>query len=246
MKRQIFKFSKSWPMFWTRLLIRVAWTALPGLLWYLCFHSRIWIQPSCVLIPNSCTHESVFPIDRLSLGMDLGPADGYSFITQDAAWTFAFGLLFVWWAVQTFKGKLELKQICQQLALDWNTIVRVICWNGFFTEAAHFISQRPRPFVYLDPNTLGLNPVHYTSFYSGHTSFVAASTTAAFLILLSRKASSFFLLVSLIAAETLTLSTAYFRVFSGRHFLTDVICGAIAGTLVAVLITRRSKHLKWL
>jgi membrane-associated phospholipid phosphatase len=61
--------------------------------------------------------------------------------------------------------------------------------------------------------------------------------SAAFLILLFRGAPTLILLLAGALGQGLIFSTAYFRILAGRHFLTDVICGAIAGTSVALVVT---------
>jgi membrane-associated phospholipid phosphatase len=85
----------------------------------------------------------------------------------------------------------------------------------------------------MNPAHEGMNQAHYISFYSGHTSFSSAMNTAIFLILLAHRVPLWAMLLSFISMESLVFSTAYFRILAGRHFLTDVICGACAGALVA-------------
>ena len=64
---------------------------------------------------------------------------------------------------------------------------------------------------------------------------------AVFLILWMRGAPLLLLLLSALAAETLIITTAYFRILAGRHFLTDVIMGALAGTTVAWVVVSRHR-----
>jgi undecaprenyl-diphosphatase len=98
------------------------------------------------------------------------------------------------------------------------------------------IFQRPRPFVYLDPLQRGIDPAHYTSFYSGHTSFAAAMGVSVLILLWKRKVPLPFLAVLVVFIQVLVFSTGYFRIMAGRHFLTDVIVGGIAGAVTALCV----------
>ena len=115
--------------------------------------------------------------------------------------------------------------------------------NGMLTEIAHDFARRPRPFVYGDPNGRGRDPQNYTSFYSGHTSFASAAAAFLILTLLARGAPVWLLVLVGAGAELLVASTALFRMLAGRHFLSDVVCGALAGSAVAlcVALAHRSK-----
>jgi len=220
----------------------ILWTIIPALLWLGSTYARpLLIQTPCPKNPKSCTKETLLPIDQLSIGMENGDADGYSYITQNFSGPWAFSLPLAWSAIRFFGGSLTPAATTAIIAKDVVTLFQVISWNGLFTELSHIVSQRPRPFVYMDPVSRGTDSAHYTSFYSGHTSFAASTTTSAFLILLNRKAPLVLLLISFASSQALILSTAYFRILAGRHFLTDVICGAIAGSLVAYFVVRGKK-----
>ncbi len=239
MKQQIDKNQNRLPRFsWRTLLL----TLVPAILWFAAVLIRPYIiHPRCMDRPQNCTKESVLPIDRLSLGMEDWKADEYSYFTQNFSGTLAV-LVPTGWTI----GLLALGQIHSITALafigaDLITVFQTAAWNGLFTEVSHLISQRPRPFVYQDPLQRGIDPAHYTSFYSGHTSFTAAVNMATFLILLSRNAPLLLVLLYAAMGESLIISTAYFRILAGRHFLTDVICGAIAGLFIAWIVSRYRK-----
>jgi membrane-associated phospholipid phosphatase len=235
MKRQISKFKSG-----------VLWTIIPAILWLIMISARpVLLNTQCAQSPQTCTKESIFSIDRLSFGMEDSQADHYSFLTQNTSGVWAATLPILLGSIQIATGGISSSIILLNLAEDSIALLQVISWNGFLTEVSHWVSQRPRPFVYSNPAERGIDSAHYTSFYSGHTSFSAAANTAAFLILVSRNAPFLLLLISFVSAEALVFSTAYFRILAGRHFLTDVICGAIAGTLVAFVVLRKRKT-KWL
>jgi membrane-associated phospholipid phosphatase len=235
MKRQIHKKQSIVRSRFAR--IQFLFTLLPALLWMGATYGRtILIRPQCPIATETCTKESVLPIDRLSIGMEDSQADFYSYATQNLSGVFAIVAPAAWTTALLLLGELSFFAALAIFGTDLLILVQTTFWNGLLTEISHLISQRPRPFVYLDPLTRGIDPAHYTSFYSGHTSFAAAASTSVFLILLARKAPRALLFVAAIIGQGLIFSTAYFRILAGRHFLTDVICGAIAGSTIAWLI----------
>lgn len=195
------------------------------------------IGTRCITSPASCTKESVPAIDQMSLGLENGDADGFSFLTQNISGGLAVAGIVGWNLIAPQAGALSA------IAADLSILIQSVAWNGVGTEVSHF-GGRPRPFVYENPKERGANPAHYTSFWSGHTSFAAAAMVALLLALIRRRAPDWLLLLSGAAGQTLILSTAVFRIFAGRHFLTDVVCGALAGGFfalyVAIANSRRS------
>jgi len=215
-------------------IFALLFVTVPALLWLVANLARPYvIDPKCSHSPNTCTSESVIPIDQLSLGMEDWKADLYSYRAQNFSGILAFAAPTLWNGFSYALGYLNAPAALVSLGADLLVIAQTIAWNGFFTEASHLVSQRPRPFVYSDPEVRGIDPAHYTSFYSGHTSFTAATLFAVFLILRRKKAPKWTLLLSAATFEGFVIATAYFRILAGRHFLTDVLCGALAGTLIA-------------
>jgi membrane-associated phospholipid phosphatase len=213
--------------------------AISFLIWIAGVELRpIVLQARCVAplgSPSVCTPESVPFFDRPGLGLEDAAADGYSFNTQNAAGLFAASIPLLWNAglvlTQTLTPALALSECGVHLVLFLET------WgiNGALTEVTRLMVQRPRPFVYKNPNKAA-DPQSYVSFYSGHTSFAAAATTYLLLILLCYGVPRAFWLTLLGLSEGLVISTAVFRILSGRHFLSDVIVGAFAGSLVAIFV----------
>ncbi len=219
------------------------WILIPSLLWLGATLTRpMFITPRCSTTPELCTKDSVLPMDQFSMSMEDPLADEYSYRTQNFSGLWAFAVPAAWTTARFLTGGIVGGIALTLLNENLITLLQVISWNGLFTELSHLASQRPRPFVFSDPTYRGIDPAHYTSFYSGHTSFVAATTTAVFLILLNQDAPFLILCLTFASSEALILSTAYFRIFAGRHFLTDVICGAIAGSLIAYLWVNRSRR----
>ncbi len=221
-----------------RLVKKDFWlTLIPGLLWLASVRSRsLLITPSCIDPNHPCQKESVFFVDQISMGLNIDPADAYSFFTQNLSVILAIALPLLWNLNRARVRRGLTLRIVRESGADFFIALQAILWNGLFTETSHWISQRARPFVYSDPLVLGLDPAHYTSFYSGHTSVSAVSNTMVLLLLITRRAPTWLLLIDLAVAETLIFSTAYFRMMSARHFLTDVLCGAVAGILTAFFV----------
>lgn len=233
MKTQIFRKLQRSPRLTRKDLLL---TLLPVLLWALAIYARPYvISPYCAQRPNLCTSSNVNFVDQSSLGLERSDADGFSYFTQNLSGIFAFTVPGLWNGTLVMIGRISPFVALTQTAVDLTIIAQTSAWNGLFTESAHLLSQRPRPFVYNRPEE-GKNFSNYTSFYSGHTSFSAASTTALFLTLLGRHAPTPLLILVATLAQTLILSTAFFRILAGRHFITDVLAGALAGALIALII----------
>jgi len=212
-------------------------TLLPALLWALATYSRpTTLMPYCHTQPELCSPVQVNPIDRISLGVQNLTADAYSFTTQNTSGYIALAAPALWSLSQTLLGKLSPATLVATVFTDLILLIETTVWNGLTTEASHSLTHRPRPFVYEDPIGLGANPAHYVSFYSGHTSFSSAILTAAFLILFFRKAPLPLLLLFGSLSQILIFSTGYFRVMAARHFLSDVVCGALFGAITALIV----------
>ncbi len=209
----------------------------PALLWLAIVQSRsTLIHPSCIDPAHPCKKQEVFFVDQLSIDFQNGTADAYSYLTQNLSITLAITLPLLWNLYRAYSGRNLILHRLREMWADFCVGLQAILWNGLFTEMAHTGFHRPRPFIYGDLATQGLDPAHYTSFYSGHTSVTAAANVIVLLLLISRQAPTWLILADLGITEGLIFCTGYFRILAGRHFLTDVICGGIAGTLAALLV----------
>lgn len=181
--------------------------------------------PYCAVDPTPCTPDSVNPFDRIALQPGSIQADFYSNIVQNTLGALAFCLPIILWALGT---KIR---IYFELWLISLTSMMNLCCNELVRAAV----QRPRPIVYTAPLIEGLNPTHYTSFYSGHTSFVAViSIYCIFLIHRVFRSPPATLFTSMLMILG-TVGTGILRVQGGRHFPTDVIVAAFSGALISAL-----------
>lgn len=233
MKSQIFKKLQGSP----HITRKDFWlTIIPALLWLIGVYSRPYlIETHCAKKPGTCVPASVNFFDQPSLGLERSDADRLSFWTQDLSGVIALTTPALWNGTLAWMGRISPALALGQTAVDLTIILQTAAWNGVATETTRLIVQRPRPFVYSRPEE-GNNPASYVSFYSGHTSFSAASMSALFMTLLGRDAPTPLLIVIGALAQILILSTAFFRVLAGRHFITDVLTGAVMGAFVALIV----------
>jgi membrane-associated phospholipid phosphatase len=214
----------------------IAWSILPFLLWALLVVVRPHVlRTHCGGDLSGCPKSQVLSIDQPGLGIESGPADGYSYLTQNFSGVLAVSVPLGLHAIQAVAGTVSPAVALAQAGADFVLFVETAGINGSVTEAVRLIVQRPRPYVYAHPEQ-GLDPQNYVSFYSGHTSFTAAACFCLLLILLSRSGSFGLLFVFGVMSQCLIISTAVFRILAGRHFLTDVLAGAIMGAAVALAV----------
>lgn len=173
------------------------------------------IHPSCPCDPNQ-----VNGFDRPAIGNQSQSAATLSDITLGAALLvpplldyFDIGAGSVW-------------------AEDFVVYAEVLSMSGAFVTLSKYSVQRPVPLEY--SGGLSRNdPNGYASFYSGHTSLTFAALSASAITANLRYRLGFWpwLIVGGVGA-----SVAYERVAAGRHFPTDVMMGALAGTVTGALI----------
>ena len=114
--------------------------------------------------------------------------------------------------------------------------------NYGITELTKVLIKRTRPFVYnknADHN-LKMKRNARKSFFSGHTSTVAASTffTAKVLSDMNPGGNNN---AYWITAAAIPALTAYLRVRGGKHFPTDVLIGYTVGALIGILVPELHK-----
>jgi membrane-associated phospholipid phosphatase len=168
--------------------------------------------------------------DRFGLEFQSVSADFFSNLLQNSVGVLAF--LVPWLLIKRTPG----------ISLKMNlTLLVATAWNGVLVELVRALVQRPRPLVYRSPLGDGANIHQYTSFYSGHTSFVALALLLTWLNLKDfqngEKRKSFEVL-ALILYLLFSALTGLLRVVGGRHYPTDTLAGFVFGSLIAVLCHR--------
>lgn len=156
----------------------------------------------------------------------------------------------VWFAGESLVGiplrQDRLRNAATTGALAYEAIAVSVALNQLTKGAV----GRPRPYVYTfgdDPTALerfadvedgAVEPDAFASFYSGHTSTVAASTFAvAHMVAWSEPHPTWVrVVVPYALATAATTTVGALRVEAGQHFPSDVIVGGVVGATVGVVI----------
>lgn len=210
-------------------------TVIPALIWIV---GVVYFQPkivsvTCLQDPSHCVKENVIWPDRLAVEYKNGVADRYSNVTQNLSGVLALTIPVFLSASYFMAGSISAGMALSFIGIDSLILLQATLWNGAINTMVRLVAQRPRPFVYRDPEGEGSHAANYTSFYSGHTSFAALSSVTLFLTLMARGAPLWGLWCFGSMGLLLTFLTGAFRVFAGRHFFSDVVFGALAGVLIA-------------
>lgn len=121
------------------------------------------------------------------------------------------------------------------------------------TNLAKMAVRRPRPLAYIeaekhrgDPNWSNAATDSALSFFSGHASITASLGATATYLAFSRSPGTARPWLTLVGATGVTTFVAVERVFSAKHFPTDVIAGALAGAGIGLLVplVHRSEGIK--
>lgn len=115
---------------------------------------------------------------------------------------------------------------------DYVVYAEVLSVSGAFVTLSKYTVQRPIPLAYSGDISRN-DPNAHVSFYSGHASLTFAALSATAMTLDRRYQTSVWpwFIVAGVGG-----SVAYTRVAAGRHFPTDVMMGALAGTAQGTLI----------
>ena len=112
------------------------------------------------------------------------------------------------------------------------------------TNVIKMAVRRPRPQAYIDAKAHEGDPIPWSntstdsalSFFSGHSSMVAALGGTATYLAFARAKSPLRPWLTLALASSLTAFVSVERVRAGKHFPTDVIAGAFAGAGIGVVV----------
>ncbi len=112
--------------------------------------------------------------------------------------------------------------------------LEALSWAFAAKNLLKFLVPRYRPYVYSSlPAGGGPPPSEYAdSFPSGHATIAFTATAFSLYTFQTYFPSSPYLLPLALAGYGLAALTATFRVVSGMHFLTDVLAGALLGTIM--------------
>lgn len=221
----------------------ILWTLLPGILWaVLAFGVRPLVSHlECSKDPGLCSRSEIPWPDRLGVDFANSRADHWSYSTQNWAGVAAIGIPAVYGMVQITTASLTWPAAVAWTISDVVLLMQATFSNGVLNELVRIGVQRPRPSVYRNPTFEGARPENYTSFYSGHTSFTALAAGILLFSLLARGASLPWLLAGGTVGVGLVFFTGLFRILGGRHFITDVLAGAMAGFLIATWVAYRHR-----
>jgi membrane-associated phospholipid phosphatase len=181
------------------------------------------ITPSC-----PCSSDHVLPIDRVALHRN----DSGIALTSDIA---LFSLIALPLALDALDVGLSHGTATEYLE-DATVIAETIVVSGALDQIAKVAFVRPRPLLYdLAAGSPELRVGdNYLSFYSSHTSTAFAATLAYAWTLWRRHPRSAAAPIAFTLAGLLGTGEGVLRVAAGKHFPTDVITGALAGTLVGL------------
>lgn len=205
-------------------------TLLVGLILWSFFYitRRVWYTPWCAVNPTPCVMDHVNSLDRLVFQFGNVQADFWSNVIQN----FMGILVFVspWFL---FSRAIALQETLVTATISF--------WNLAWLEAVRALVQRPRPLVFHNVFGDGGNIHQYTSFYSGHTSFVALASLSFFFIMKRRYPSLSPLAQRVLVGASLSLTflTGTLRVLGGRHYPTDIVAGLIFGFLLAIYFQKK-------
>ncbi|MCU1283111.1 MAG: phosphoesterase PA-phosphatase related protein [bacterium] len=129
---------------------------------------------------------------------------------------------------------------------DLWVVAEALAWNGAIQDIVRRAVRRPRPFLY----TPGVYPTERDnadagfSFYSGHTSFAFALAVSCSYTFTLRHPHSKWRYAVWPALMAIASIEPVLRVYSGDHFPTDVIVGAIAGSAIGLFFPAVHRRLK--
>jgi membrane-associated phospholipid phosphatase len=207
--RSVYRLDLAWDI--PILVVGAAASLVPELL------TDSLIHPHC-----PCPASEVPWFDRWAIGYASDTADTVSTVTSTLALIAPLAL--------------DLADVGPSTPFLEDTVVygEALLVTEALTNLAKYTVQRPIPRVY-SPGTPGYvsSPADYRSFFSGHTSSTFAALTTMSMTWTLRHGDTWW---PWVVTGVMGTSVALERVFAGRHFPSDVLVGAAAGTLVGLAV----------
>ena len=120
-----------------------------------------------------------------------------------------------------------------------NTEVMAI--NGILTNLVKVTAARQRPASFFGTRDEGHDS--YMSFFSGHTSHAFAIGTSTALMLANEYPDDKNLIWTV--SMSLASATGYYRIAADKHYLTDVLFGAVAGSIIGYTVYEFNRDRYW-
>lgn len=188
--------------------------------------------PSCGPV---CDAQAVNALDRVSIGWHSRPAYTASniLIGFNIALPFLVDLL----DVAANRPPDAVRGYLQDALI----LSEVFVLNAGLNTLFKYAVRRPRPFLYdADMDAVPLSERQDSdaglSFYSQHSSSAFAMATAGSYLFMLRHPESKWVVPIWIVSEGLAATTAAMRVLAGKHFISDVLVGAVVGSAMGLLI----------
>jgi len=191
------------------------------------------VAPDSVMLScHPCDESTLNPLDR---GV-VGPMSRTSARVTDAMVTLAIASPFILSAVDERWGQ-ESPGAAEWLT-DGLVIAEAMGVTLMLTQIAKYAVKRPRPFTYLmDPGDSAEVPIDDSlSFYSGHTAMAFAGVVSGLATLRYRGVKGGAFVGAAGAGLVLAAGVGFGRVAASRHFWTDVMTGAVVGSLMGWLV----------
>ncbi|KAA3609963.1 MAG: phosphatase PAP2 family protein [Calditrichaeota bacterium] len=113
--------------------------------------------------------------------------------------------------------------------------IQALAATAFLTNISKYAFARQRPYSYFKSIQAEADD-DFLSFFSGHTSFSFAIATSMSYILEKENPHNSALIWG--SAITLASLTGYLRIASDRHYMSDVLTGAIIGSMMGYVIAK--------
>jgi membrane-associated phospholipid phosphatase len=188
---------------------------------------------------GACSGAGLNALDRTVLGKHDPRARTYSDIGMVAMVALPFALDLGDVLLQRARDRSTLKsRHLRGWGRDVVVLLETFAVNYAATNLVKIAVQRPRPYSY-DPDSRVGDPQAgdaRLSFFSGHSSTSFAMAAAYASLFQARHPRSRWVAPVWVLGLSLASTVAVARVEAGKHFWTDVIVGAVAGTSIGVLV----------